>query len=579
MKKSLLMVLSVMVLSITLIILTSHNSVAFRYGDFEVNNGVLIGYYGPGGDVIIPNDLGITSIDRTVFSYNHEITSINIPDSVVEIKDLAFVECVSLKTIKLPKEITQINSHTFRGCISLTEIQIPQNVTYIGDAAFLGCSALTEIDLPENLEQIRPLAFDSCSNLALVRFYGNAPAFDERATAGLNPFSYCDPNLTMYYIEGKTGFTDPWYGYHTVALNPDVLPIINEPVFSKASGFYDETLYISISSNDNEAIIRYTTDGSDPDEKSQRYFGPIKISKTTILKAKAFTTKGESQVAFSHYTIVEIPLITKGLKITYTGFDRIELQWDSLKYATDYKIYRNTNGTSLYVPIKIVQGLSFLDIGLQPNTTYKYKILSSNPLGDGLFSSIITATTENTPNIFSPEWPVSKDFTRITSMFGNRFIPEVNKKEFHYGIDIGNASDVLKIDGAIVRAADNGTVTYKNIKIGCGRMVIISHANGYMTRYLHLASYEDGIKDALKYNEGEEVIKGQIIGKVGGSNYTQEKGLVDNAFGPHLHFDIWENNKRIDPLKLLNGIVSFDRIRQSYEDGIHYDYIGNVQFE
>lgn len=70
-----------------------------------------------------------------------------------------------------------------------------------------------------------------------------------------------------------------------------------------------------------------------------------------------------------------------------------------------------------------------------------------------------------------------------------------------------------------------------------GNMVKIEHGNGYCTRYLHLAY------NTVKVNVGDKVKAGQILGYMGNTGYS---------FGGHLHFEVLENGKAIDPTNYLN---------------------------
>lgn len=64
-------------------------------------------------------------------------------------------------------------------------------------------------------------------------------------------------------------------------------PLVN---FSIAPGFYSGTQNISLSCSDATALIRYTTDGSSPNTLSTIYSGPIPITATTVIKARAWCT-------------------------------------------------------------------------------------------------------------------------------------------------------------------------------------------------------------------------------------------------------------------------------------------------
>ncbi len=73
------------------------------------------------------------------------ITSIDIPDSVTSIGDMAFLLCRSLTEVKLSKNITSLTYNTFAGCHSLKTIEIPEGVETIGDGVFDNCPSLTDV--------------------------------------------------------------------------------------------------------------------------------------------------------------------------------------------------------------------------------------------------------------------------------------------------------------------------------------------------------------------------------------------------------------------------------------------------
>ena len=77
---------------------------------------------------------------------------------------------------------------------------------------------------------------------------------------------------------------------------------IGQPVFNKTHGLYQAPLLITISGNEPNSEIRYTTDGSEPTARSQLYKGAFMVRETTILRAAEFLSDTiVSEIATSSY--------------------------------------------------------------------------------------------------------------------------------------------------------------------------------------------------------------------------------------------------------------------------------------
>lgn len=112
---------------------------------------------------------------------------------------------------------------------------------------------------------------------------------------------------------------------------------------------------------------------------------------------------------------------------------------------------------------------------------------------------------------------------------------------------VHNAVDVVKspslLDDIIAHSAGKVIFCqtgYKNAKgskgnASYGNCVKIDHGNGYATLYAHL--------NKVYVANGQSVEQGQAIGYMGDSG---------NAYGAHLHFEVWKDGKRIDPTAYLN---------------------------
>lgn len=117
---------------------------------------------------------------------------------------------------------------------------------------------------------------------------------------------------------------------------------------------------------------------------------------------------------------------------------------------------------------------------------------------------------------------------RITSGFGFRISPINRRREFHNGIDIANKTNTD------IYASASGIVTFSGYNGSYGRMIMISHGNGYTTVYAHNS------KNLV--NVGDKVSKGDVIAKLGSTG---------RSTGPHVHFEIRKNGKPINPNTML----------------------------
>lgn len=121
--------------------------------------------------------------------------------------------------------------------------------------------------------------------------------------------------------------------------------------------------------------------------------------------------------------------------------------------------------------------------------------------------------------------------TRITSNFGYRTDPITGKSnKSHNGLDIGASC------GINVIATRAGKVIEATESSSCGFYVKIDHGDGTASRYCHMLS-------DLQVKKGQSVEQGTIIGHVGSTG---------NSTGCHLHFEVWKNNSRVNPLDYIS---------------------------
>jgi murein DD-endopeptidase MepM/ murein hydrolase activator NlpD len=126
-----------------------------------------------------------------------------------------------------------------------------------------------------------------------------------------------------------------------------------------------------------------------------------------------------------------------------------------------------------------------------------------------------------TPSI----WPVTG---WLSSSYGNRRDPFTGGADFHPGLDISATR------GEPVRVTADGIVTNAAPTGSYGNLVVVDHGFGIVTKYGHLSRFS--------VTSGQHVGRGDVIGFVGSTG---------RSTSPHLHYEIWTNDRLINPLRLL----------------------------
>ena len=118
---------------------------------------------------------------------------------------------------------------------------------------------------------------------------------------------------------------------------------------------------------------------------------------------------------------------------------------------------------------------------------------------------------------------------RLSSGFGMRKHPILGYNKKHQGVDFAAPT------GTPIMAAGTGHIEFVGNNGGAGKYIRIKHLNGYKTSYSHLSKYASGILKNIKVRQG------QVIGYVGNTGLST---------GPHLHYEVIFNGKRINPMKM-----------------------------
>lgn len=184
MQKRHLMTLLALVLALFALVLLHPTASAADGGSDKlvganIQNGVLLGYYGLGGDIVLPNT--VTKIDNEALKGNDNIVSITIPGSVKEIGNNAFEGCTKLERVIFtnPGQASGnllIRISAFQNCKKLTECEIPARAYQVVGNVFKGCTSLTEVTVNKN----NPYYFtDDCGVLFGPALVNYEPQYDD----------------------------------------------------------------------------------------------------------------------------------------------------------------------------------------------------------------------------------------------------------------------------------------------------------------------------------------------------------------------------------------------------------------
>ena len=168
-----------------------------EFGFFILNKDeVMVSKYtGSGKDVKIPEsyeNYKVTVLGSSLFN-GKDITSVEIPDTVKEIKDYAFSSNRNLKSVKLPKNLETIGTNVFFNCSSLESIELPASLKEIGVYAF-SAAGLKSVTIPESktLTKLDQYIFFQCQELTDVYLPATITSIAE------NTFADCPNKVTLH---------------------------------------------------------------------------------------------------------------------------------------------------------------------------------------------------------------------------------------------------------------------------------------------------------------------------------------------------------------------------------------------
>ena len=236
----------------------------------------------------------------------------------------------------------------------------------------------------------------------------------------------------------------------------------------------------------------------------------------------------------------EISSFNKDLSLILEVLGDIQLRDDNIYRAIfetdpypDYKRQLGTGGNSM--KYKKYENMEYGDLVIEISKKIELiekKLASQSKSFDEVFD--LTKEKQKMIKSIPSIQPVSnRDLTRIASGFGLRMHPIYKIIKMHKGMDFTAPI------GTEIYATGDGIVEKVGWVGGYGRTIMINHGFGYKTRYAHCSKYN--------CRKGQKVKRGDLIGFVGNTGQSS---------GPHLHYEVFKNNKQINPVNFFFNDLS-----------------------
>lgn len=187
--------------------------------------------------------------------------------------------------------------------------------------------------------------------------------------------------------------------------------------------------------------------------------------------------------------------------------------------------------------------LAFLFVGssilylneLQENKELKEELKSRNSSSSGGLE--VEVEDPEPKEGYDLYFPIAESDYLYTSPYGTRISPISNTVKSHTGLDIAGVwkAQVVSVANGVVVESWPPPDGYFKGHLVYGGMVKIKHDNGMESLYAHLSS--------SYIKEGQRILAGEVIGRMGNTGQSD---------GEHLHFELWVDNERVNPLLYLN---------------------------
>jgi murein DD-endopeptidase MepM/ murein hydrolase activator NlpD len=266
---------------------------------------------------------------------------------------------------------------------------------------------------------------------------------------------------------------------------------------------------IKILNGTKDAVLTHTVENNESFSSIALKYG---VSTDSLINANPNIVPERLQLGQKILVSAAVPLVSVGIVEKITIVEKIPYDVKEQNDSTLYKGVKKVLVEGKSGEKQVVYEVAKLNGKIKKSTVLSQKILKEPEAEVVAVGTKVKPKTAPTGSLLRPY------YGSVSSRFGYR------RGGMHTGIDYcGNVGDPIK-------AADGGTVVSSGWGGGYGKIVKISHGNGYETWYAHMSS--------INVKPGQKVAKGELIGKVGNTG---------NSTGPHLHFEVRKNGAPQNP--------------------------------
>ncbi|MGL4402119.1 MAG: peptidoglycan DD-metalloendopeptidase family protein [Fusobacteriaceae bacterium] len=314
-------------------------------------------------------------------------------------------------------------------------------------------------------------------------------------------------------------------GYYSLK-NNEIATLSSEMQYSEQDEYYvhEDSAQNEVSLEESQKLLlseellaldSENSEESSAEKKPENIEYTIKYGDTISEIAKKYNTKIE--YLFANNLDIDLKTLKIGKQILIPTENGIF-----------YKIDKEDSFSALEKKFNISQDIIKSDNDISQLNYGNTVFLREPKIAEDFKNKIATFSKKTTSSNSSFKSPLSS--LVVTSSYGTRNHPVVKKVIAHGGVDLKAPT------GSKVMAAQGGVVKFAGYSGNYGYLVVITHPNGYESRYAHLSKIN--VKKGQRVNSRETIALSGATGRV---------------TGPHLHFEIRKNGKALNPLTYVKS--------------------------